>query len=479
MVSTADVRARRAQAARTVGVPIVLMSIVLVLRGLDMAGTTPLWVFAILVLSGTVLHSPGLNAAVLGDDPTRWLWPRAMIRFAVNTSISYALGWGAVLAATHFILVSDFLARSGSRAWRPAAVCSVGTIALGQLAVAFGLFSYLPSPPVHGIAALVALFSAISIRMFGNAVRHQESARAALGVSESRFRAVVQDGFDVVTFSDADGAVRYVSPNAERLLGYAPADLLGYGLLNLVHRDDRGVLYELNTRVRARPDAEYSVEVRVRRADGVWRWHEFVVRNSLAHPDIEALVGHQRDVHDRRTAQDRIAYAATHDALTGLVNASAYLLALEESLADGARGGYPVGVLFLDLDGFKAVNDTLGHAAGDEKLRLVSAALRQCCRERDVVGRMGGDEFVVVLNGVAGRAEAERLAATIIARIAADQGDDVPAVGCSIGVAVAEPGAVDARALLRRADAAMYAAKRRGRNGYEVYRSDLLYSAGP
>jgi len=479
VVSETDVHAGWARYARAVSVPVCLMGIILVLREIGMAGTAPLRVFAVLVLAGTALHLPEVQLALAGGDLTQRLWPRAAMRFVVNTSLIYALGWGPALAAGHFVLVADFLAQSGSRAWRPAAACSVGSLALGEVAVALGLFSYLPQPQVHGVAALIALLTVVSCRIFGNAVRKQEEAENALRVSEARFRAVVQDGSDIITLTDADGRIVYVSPTAERITGHPPESLLGVGLWTHIHPDDTRSAVELNQRIHGSPGTEHTGEIRIRHADGSFRWHEFVVRNLLAHPGVQAIVGHHRDVDGRRNAQDRIAFAATHDALTGLVNNAAFKLALEQSLADGARGGYPVALLFLDLDGFKQVNDVHGHAAGDEMLRMVSDVLRRVCRERDVVGRIGGDEFVVLCNGVGGVGHAEAVARAVVTGIddAQPPDDGQPRVGCSIGIALAEPGAVDARTLLRRADAAMYASKRRGRNGYEVFADSMTADA--
>ncbi|TQS44195.1 diguanylate cyclase domain-containing protein [Cryptosporangium phraense] len=468
---------RRARAlAHSVLVGTVVMSLIVVLRVLGLAGTTPLWVFAVLVVVGTTFHEPALHRALSGGDLSRRLWPRVAMRYLVNTATIYATGWGPVLAVTHLVLLSEFTGQSGSRAWRPAAVCSAVTIGLGELAINAGLYSYLPEPQVHGVAVLVAAGTVLACRFFGAAVRAREQVETALRGSEERFRSVVQDGSDMVTFTDRDGVLRYVSPNSSRVVGHEPEVLLGDGLWKLIHPDDRDLAHELRARIREQPDTEHSAELRFRRADGVWRWHEVVVRNLLDRPEVDAVVGHQRDVHDRRTAQDRIAYAATHDALTGLLNASAFQLALEETLGHS----YPVGLLFLDLDGFKQVNDVLGHAAGDERLRLVADVLRTCGRERDVLGRLGGDEFVVALNGVGGSAQAEAIAAAIIQGIDAAQppDDGGTRVGCSIGIALAQPGEVDARGLVRRADAAMYTSKRRRRNGYELSAGSMPAVAG-
>ncbi|MFI5956850.1 diguanylate cyclase domain-containing protein [Cryptosporangium sp. NPDC051539] len=472
---------RRVKAlAHTVMVGVVVMFLIVLLRKLGLVGTTPLWVFAILVVLGSTAHDPMLHRALTGGDLNRRLWPRVAMRYVINTATIYATGWGPVLAVTHLILLSEFTAQSGSRSWRPAALCSAATIALGQVAIAAGVYCYLPQPQVHGVAVLVAAGTVLACRFFGAAVRAREDGETALRESEERFRSVVQDGTDMVAFADRDGTLRYVSPNAKRVTGHDSEALLSDGLWKLIHPEDRTIALDLTARTHEQPDTEHVAEIRIRRADGEWRWHEVVVRNLLDHPGVHALVSHQRDVHDRRSVQDRIAYAATHDALTGLLNASAFVVALEEALVHGANGGYPIGVLFLDLDGFKQVNDDRGHDAGDEMLRLVGDVLRRCCRERDVLGRIGGDEFVAALNGVAGTAQAASIAASIIEGIDAAQppDDGSPRVGCSIGIALSEPGVVDARGMLRRADLAMYTSKRRRRNGFEIHADSVPAVAG-
>ncbi|GAA3390852.1 hypothetical protein GCM10020369_46430 [Cryptosporangium minutisporangium] len=460
-----------ARRARYGAEPLVVLLVLAVLRHFGLAGHAPFWVFVVLLVAGSVLQQPEIQRRLAGGADGGRLWFRVGLRIALNTTLIYAIGWGAVLAVAHLHLLSWFVRQAGSRAWRPVAVCSATAIAIGEVAVAAGLFNYLPQPEVHGVAALVTVGTVTTSYVLGEAVRQREEAEAALRRSEELFRAVVQDGSDIITLTDADGRIVYVSPTAERITGHPPDALLGDGLWAHIHPDDQPGAVEFNARIHRHPEIEHAMEMRIRHADGLWHWHEFVVRNLIAHQGVRAIVGHHRDINDRRAAQDRIAYAATHDALTGLLNSTSLLLALDQTLADGASGGYPVGVLFLDLDGFKQVNDVRGHAAGDRVLQTISAVVRGACRERDAVGRMGGDEFAVVLNGVAHTEQAASIAGAIIDGIDAAQPTDpgVPRVGCSIGIALAEPGTSDASSLLRQADAAMYTSKRQGRNGYAVY----------
>jgi diguanylate cyclase (GGDEF)-like protein len=164
--------------------------------------------------------------------------------------------------------------------------------------------------------------------------------------------------------------------------------------------------------------------------------------------------------------------AATRDALTGLANRRALDAAVDEALAAAADAGLSVALLYIDLDGFKHINDTFGHAIGDEVLVHVAARLRACIRGEDVAGRLGGDEFVLLLSGLpadAARDVTERVAARTleVLRTPIDIDGATQRVGASIGLAIAEPGAVDAEALITAADAAMYRAKRAG--GHTVF----------
>jgi diguanylate cyclase (GGDEF)-like protein len=160
---------------------------------------------------------------------------------------------------------------------------------------------------------------------------------------------------------------------------------------------------------------------------------------------------------------DTVRHQATHDALTGLPNRVLFLDTLERGIAE-APADAPVAVLFCDLDRFKTVNDTLGHAAGDELLRQVSARLRAAVRPGDSVGRLSGDEFAVILGGIPDPADATRLAERVVACFETPfrlDGTDTE-IGTSVGIAVHDPrAAVPAEELLRRADAAMYRDKQR------------------
>jgi diguanylate cyclase (GGDEF)-like protein len=200
------------------------------------------------------------------------------------------------------------------------------------------------------------------------------------------------------------------------------------------------------------------LECRVRPAGGEYRWFEFTASNQMHNPALNGVVINARDISENRAFQDRLAHEAQHDALTGLPNRRRMQDALGTSLRADA-----VGVLFVDLDGFKPVNDAHGHEAGDELLRQVAARLTACVRENDVLARVGGDEFVVLMPGVPGPADADAMCLRIRQAIEMPfriDGHEV-LIGASVGIHLAAP-ADDPDEALRAADHAMYAVKKSG-----------------
>lgn len=287
------------------------------------------------------------------------------------------------------------------------------------------------------------------------------------------FRALLEQLPDVVTVVDDSGVITYLSPSVLRLFGYDASTTVGTFLRDLVAPDEAARLDAALSRARKRPDASIVVEVPMAHADGGWRDTEMVLTSLVDVPGIDCVVLSLRDVTERRQLHERLTQQAYYDALTGLANRSLFQRELAASWPSASPGS--VAVLFCDLDGFKAVNDSCGHDVGDTLLGIIAERLRGSVRPADVVARFGGDEFAVLVRGVG----AEQQARTVAARIA--ESLDAPVrlhgreirVGVSIGIAVTSADTDSVDALLRNADVAMYRAKAHRNDSVVVFEASM------
>jgi diguanylate cyclase (GGDEF)-like protein/PAS domain S-box-containing protein len=294
-------------------------------------------------------------------------------------------------------------------------------------------------------------------------------AEAATQANEARWRALVQHSSDMISILDADGIIRYVSPGVEQVLGFVPEELEGTSVYALVHPDDRAPAETVYEERLAAPGAARTATVRLRHLDGRYRVVESVGTNLLGVPGIDGIIYNTRDVTTRRNLEAQLRHQARTDALTGLPNRRQFVDRLERALA--ARDGTSVGVLYLDLDGFKRVNDSFGHAAGDALLMEVAARLKSALRPGDLVARQGGDEFTVLVDGLSGVADALQVANRILAALRRPVmlGQHEAGIGTSIGLTVCGARAVSALDLLREADTALYQAKAAGKGCTAIF----------
>jgi diguanylate cyclase (GGDEF)-like protein/PAS domain S-box-containing protein len=308
------------------------------------------------------------------------------------------------------------------------------------------------------------ILGAIAAVTMGLFLRRTAAQQAA------QFRSLVHHAMDLITVVDAQGSVLYQSPSAERLLGRPPEELVGTSYLASLDVADRAHVASIFHELAAAPGAVATAEYRLSSTDGSWRYVESIVTNRMDDPNIEGLVLNTRDVTDRKTLQDELAHQAFHDSLTGLLNRAVFRDRVDHALSRAARLGQQPAVLLLDLDGFKTVNDGLGHDAGDELLVAVGHRLQASGRSSDTVARIGGDEFAILLEDDADDAGAKAVAERVLAVLMTPfqvRGREV-FVRASIGIATAVAGATTDE-LLRNADAAMYAAKRAGKARYELF----------
>jgi diguanylate cyclase (GGDEF)-like protein/PAS domain S-box-containing protein len=295
---------------------------------------------------------------------------------------------------------------------------------------------------------------------------------------QERLGALLALARDVILVRDAQGLLTYCSPAIEVALGYRPDELNGTPERDLVHPDDVQLRDSSLARVLATTLPQSIGELRMRRRDGTWRWFETIETNRLDDPTVMGVVTNARDVTERKRVEDTLTELTLHDTLTGLPNRALLMDHLGLALARTARHRDTLAVLFCDLDGFKEVNDSLGHDVGDLVLLEVARRLQRTLRTSDTVARMGGDEFVAVCDGFADPDEATMLAQRMRDDVEAPMrinGNDV-VISVSIGIVTVD-GETAANAvpmtLLRNADAAMYKAKEGGRARWEVFGEGL------
>jgi diguanylate cyclase (GGDEF)-like protein/PAS domain S-box-containing protein len=291
--------------------------------------------------------------------------------------------------------------------------------------------------------------------------------------SEERFRALIQNSSDVVAIVGADGATRYVSPVVERVLGYKPEDGIGHNAFRppVMHPDDADRVRGVFAGIMGSPGAEATIDFRLRHADGRWVQMEATTKNMLADPSIGGIVVNYRDITQRRTLEERLRYQAFHDPLTELPNRALFMNRLGHALTRAERSKRAAAVLFLDLDNFKLVNDSLGHEVGDRLLVSVAERLRASLRTEDTAARFGGDEFTVLLEDVTDVSDAVRVANNITQALLAPFVLEFREVfvTTSIGIVLGISGHERPTDLLRDADVALYRAKANGKATYEVF----------
>ena len=298
--------------------------------------------------------------------------------------------------------------------------------------------------------------------------------------TEARFRSLVQNSTDVVMVVDADSTVRYVSPSVEGVFGYDASELENTKLTRLIHPDDKTqVLQFLTLSGREGATSTGLIESRMRHRDDFWL-HIETLRTDLLHdPNVKGIVLNSRDVSERKAFEEQLSHQAFHDSITGLANRALFRDRVEHALERLTRDADPVSVLFMDLDDFKTINDSLGHAAGDRLLGEVGERLRTCLRTPDTAARLGGDEFAILIEDGGESVGAAEVAGRILKALDGPfllDGKEV-FVRASIGIATSgvsrATGPEGAEELLRNADVAMYIAKEAGKNRYQIFEPEM------
>lgn len=321
-----------------------------------------------------------------------------------------------------------------------------------------------------GLSTLYVLMLPLAHR----AARKLAVQNQQLRLREARFRSLVQNSAEVITVVDSEGVVRYQSPSVQAIFGYEPSSALGEPLLGLIHADDLKHVQSLLATGQADPGHTVDFECRWRHRDGSWRHGESSITNLVHDPAVGGLVINTRDVTQRKAMEAELVRQAFHDSLTDLANRALLTDRAEHALARAARNHSGVSIIFLDLDDFKLVNDSLGHARGDELLQSVGKRLRKLLRPTDTIARMGGDEFAMLLED-SSLEDAIHVAERVISSLDTPfmlAGREVFA-HASLGLCVADSATETAETLLRNADAAMYSAKTSPARGYAVFQPEM------
>ena len=331
---------------------------------------------------------------------------------------------------------------------------------------------------VAGLVLVRQLLLESEKRGLAGAVEAGGRHAAELERDRRRLGSLAHNSLDVLTIVDSGNVIRYLSAAAERVLGFRPGELVGTHLDELLHPDERrDTLVQLRA-APPPPAAPLVFQRRLRRKNGSWCLAEIGVSNLLADDAVGGFLLASRDLTERRALEDQLRHQALHDPLTSLGNRALFTDRLEHAVSRCRRNPEVLALLTIDLDGFKQVNDTLGHAAGDRLLEEIARRLVDCVRVGDTVARMGGDEFAVLIERADGEGPtvvAQRILYHLRRPIELERRSIV--IQGSIGVAVGSTSAFSAEDLMRNADLAMYVAKSRGKGLYEVYEPGMRAAA--
>jgi diguanylate cyclase (GGDEF)-like protein len=449
---------------------------------LHLIGGTPLWVILILLLVAAFISES--TSRLLVANKSMWAIHLAVgLQCMAVAAIIYTIGWGPTLAIGFLFVAAHALDLAGSRTWAVVVIWTAVATAAGQVAIAQHIVtSYVPASHVDGIAALEVLGVAFVTWVLGNKTRESELALAErddatkdLQSTLSLLTATLDSTADGILVVDNDGKISQYNARFVEIWRL-PENLL-------TEREDQRVLEFVESQL-LHPDA-FRSKVRELYAhpeaesDDILTFKDERVfeRHSLPQRIDGTVVGRVwsfRDITDHHRLLEELEHQAFHDSLTGLANRSLLRNRLENALVRSGRTGVPVGVLLCDMDGFKMVNDTLGHDVGDQLLVEVGRRINDCLRDGDTVARLGGDEFAIILDGTSALDLLETANRVLEAVRNPFQlnGREIE-IRASIGATNSIGGSLEADALLCEADIAMYAAKSGGTDRIALFEPQM------
>ncbi|MES2354062.1 MAG: PAS domain S-box protein [Pseudomonadota bacterium] len=307
-------------------------------------------------------------------------------------------------------------------------------------------------------------------------ITERKRSEALLRASEERFRDVVDAAGEYIWETDADWRMVFISNQVERMMGYSPAELIGRRTTEFLPAEELSRFNQFLYN-RKNPLAPFnSLELQVIHKSGEHVWQQISgvpVVNEQG--KIIGYRGASMNIHDRKTAEQKIEQLATKDALTGLPNRLLLNDRLEHAIVSAQRKEEMLSLLFIDLDRFKTINDSLGHHVGDLLLKGVAERLSGCVRRGDTLARLGGDEFIVALYDLKTAEDAAIVARKMLAAVKQpyEVEGHMLSTGCSIGISIYPSDGADVTTLMRNGDTAMYHAKEKGRNNYQFFSPDM------
>ena len=414
--------------------------------------------------SALALLTIGLTLNVIAD----LAFARLSLEDAYGTGVgwvdaSWLAGWVSMGLAGFVQARSMFPDRNAGAAVEPTR--PVSFLPYVALAGVYGLLIF--ATEVQGPSLRVVVVGAMAVSalvLMRQVLTSRENTRLLTDRVRiaARFQAIIQNTENVIAVVDPEGIISYVTPSVMRLVGRPAECFAGVGVDTLLEPQSRTLVLALLQAAAARPGTGDSIQAQVRDSTGAAHQVEIKVTNLIDEPAVGGIVVTMRDVTERRDLEELLRDRALHDPLTGLANR----VLIADRIGHALRRRQPLDgatptLLYLDLDDFKGINDSLGHGVGDQVLVEVGRRLSRAIRAEDTVARLGGDEFAILLDQTRSVEEVVMVANRILAdlRMPIDVDGTRVAIGASIGIARPEPGA-DAEDVLREADIAMYAAKR-------------------
>lgn len=306
-------------------------------------------------------------------------------------------------------------------------------------------------------------------------IKERELAEEALQREEEYFRSLIENSYDIIVVLDKEGKISYESPSVERVLGYERGERIGKSPFEFTHKDDVHKVRQAFAETLQRPGTTVTTEIRYKHGDGVWRMLAVRGVNLLSMPSVQGVVLNISDITEQKKMEEHLDNMAHYDVLTGLPNRRLFYDRLAQTLTHSKRSGERFTVLFVDLDHFKMINDSLGHETGDLLLRHTAMRFDWCLREEDTIARNGGDEFLIILPGVGSAAHAANVAQKLIDVVKEPfnlNGYDA-FIGATVGIALFPADGSDPETLVKNADMAMYRAKEEGRGNYRFHTGEM------